>query len=63
MTRLDARGMGSRRIHEATLGGQWKIMTILGAMSLSGMVATMTIEEPTDTDIFLAYVEHLCTRY
>jgi len=34
-------------------------MTILGAMSLNGMVATMTIEEPTDTDIFLAYVEHL----
>jgi len=28
-------------------------------MSLSGMIATMTIEEPTDTDIFLAYVEHL----
>ena len=36
-----------------------KSSTILGAMSLSGMVATMTIEEPTDTDIFLAYVEHL----
>ncbi len=34
-------------------------MTILGAMSLSGMIATMTIEEPTDSDIFLAYVEHL----
>ena len=59
MTRLYARGMGGGRIHEATPGGQWKIMTILGAMSLSGMVATMTIEEPTDTDIFLAYVEHL----
>jgi transposase len=59
MTRLYARGLGGRRIHEATPGGHWKIMTILGAMSLSGMVATMTIEEPTDTDIFLAYVEHL----
>src|SRR5258707_241333 len=59
MTRLYARGTGGRRIHEATPGGHWKIMTILGAMSLSGMVATMTIEEPTDTDIFLAYVEHL----
>ena len=59
MTRLYARGMGGRRIHEATPGGHWKIMTILGAMSLSGMVATMTIEEPTDSDIFLAYVEHL----
>jgi transposase len=59
MTRLYARGTGGRRIHEATPGGHWKIMTILGAMSLSGMVATMTIEEPTDTDIFLACVEHL----
>jgi len=59
MTRLYARSMGGRRIREATPGGHWKIMTILGAMSLNGMVATMTIEEPTDTDIFLAYVEHL----
>jgi transposase len=59
MTRLYARGTGGRRIHETTPGGHWKIMTILGAISLSGMVATMTIEEPTDTDIFLAYVEHL----
>src|SRR5258705_9486895 len=59
MTRLYARARGGRRIHEATPGGHWKILTILGAMSLSGMIATMTIEEPTDTDIFLAYVEHL----
>lgn len=59
MTRLYARGAGGERIHEATPGGHWKIMTILGAMSLNGMIATMTIEEPTDTDIFLAYVEHL----
>ena len=38
-------------------------MTILSAMSLGGMIATMTIEEPTDSDIFLAYVEHvLCPK-
>jgi transposase len=59
MTRPYARGTGGKRIQEATPGGHWKIMTILGAMSLSGMVATMTIEEPTDTDIFLAFIEHL----
>ena len=59
MTRLYARGTGGGRIHEATPGGHWKIMTILGAMSLNGRIATMTIEEPTDTDIFLAYIEHL----
>jgi transposase len=34
-------------------------MTILGAMSLGGMIATMTIEEATDADIFLAYVEQV----
>jgi len=47
MTRLRARSTGGGRIHEATPGGHWKIMTILGAMSLRGMVAAMTIEEAT----------------
>ena len=34
-------------------------MTILGAISLRGMVATMTIDSPTDGDVFLAYLEQL----
>lgn len=59
MTRLYARTLGGRRIPEATPGGHWKILTILGAMSLHGMIATMTIEEATDTEIFLAYVEQV----
>lgn len=59
MTRLYGRCVGGRRIHEATPGGHWKILTILSAMSTRGMIATMTIEEPTDADIFLAYVEQV----
>lgn len=59
MTRLYARGEGGGRIYEATPGSRWKIMTIIGAISLSGMIATMTIEEATDGDIFRAYVEHV----
>lgn len=59
MTRLYARSLGGQRIHESTPGGHWKIMTILGAMSLRGMVATMTIEAATDAEIFLAYIEHV----
>ena len=59
MTRLRARCLGGRRIHEATPGGHWKILTLLGAMSYNGMVATMTIEEATDADIFLAYIEQV----
>lgn len=34
-------------------------MTILGAMSLRGMIATMTIEAATDREIFLTYVEQV----
>jgi transposase len=57
MTRLYGRCLGGQRIREATPGGDWKILTILSAMSVRGLIATMTIEEPTDNDIFLAYVE------
>jgi transposase len=56
MTRFYARSLGGQRIHEATPGGHWKMMTILGAMSVRGMIATMTIEAATDAEIFLAYV-------
>lgn len=59
MTRLYGRALGGQRIQEVTPGGHWKIMTILGAMSQRGMIATMTIEEATDADIFLAYVEQV----
>jgi transposase len=59
MTRLYARSVGGGRICETTPGGHWKIMNILGAMSLRGIIASMTIEEATDGDIFLAYVEHI----
>jgi transposase len=59
MTRLYARCLGGRRIHEATPGGHWKILTILGAMRLSGIAAAMTIEEATDTEIFLVYLEEV----
>lgn len=59
MTRGYARAGGGRRVHEGAPAGHWKILTILGAMSLAGLIATMTIEEPTDGDIFLAFVEQV----
>jgi transposase len=56
MTRRFARCLGGARIHEGTPEGDWQIVTILGAMSLGGMIATMTVAAATDTDIFLAYL-------
>lgn len=63
MTRLYGRALGGARIHEAAPVGRWKILAVLGAMSIRGIVAAMTIEEPADTDIFLAYLDRcLCPQ-
>jgi hypothetical protein len=63
MTKRYGRAPGGRRVAEATPEGHWKILTILGAMSLGGMIATMTVEAATDAEIFLAYLDHvLCPQ-
>ena len=59
MTRLYARASGGCRIYEGTPDSRWKILTILGALSTRGVIAAMTIEEATDGDIFLAYLDHV----
>ncbi len=59
MTKHYGRAPRGRRVLEATPQGNWKILTILGAMSLNGMIATMTIEAATDAEIFLAYLDHV----
>lgn len=59
MTRDYARCLGGVRIPEATPESNWKILTILGAMSTSGIIAAMTIEAATDRDIFLVYLNEV----
>ena len=63
MTRLYARCQGGGRIHEGAPQGHWKVLTTLGAMSLRGMVASMTVESATDSDVFEAFLEQvLCPQ-
>jgi transposase len=63
MTRLWGRAPRGERIAEATPQGHWQVLTLLGTMSLRGIVAAMTIESATDGDIFLAYLEQvLCPK-
>ena len=59
MTRRYGRAQAGQRVSEAIPGGNWKILTILGAMKIDGMIATMTIEAATDAEIFLAYLDHV----
>lgn len=59
MTWLYGRCQGGGRLHEATPGGHWQALTILGAMSTRGTIATMTAEAATDREIFLADLDHV----
>ena len=55
--------MGGARLNDGVPAGRWRTLTVLGAVSLSGWVATMAIEAPTDGGAFLAYLEHvLCPQ-
>ena len=63
MTRRYGRALGGQRVQEATPAGHWRTLTVLGAMSADGLIAAMTIEAPTDRDVFLGYLEQvLCPR-
>ena len=59
MTRLYARAASGKRVQESAPEGNWKILTILGAMSSRGMIAAMTVEAATDREIFLAFLEEV----
>ena len=63
MTLRFGRAPRGQRVREATPQSHWQILTILAALTIRGLQAPMTIPEPTDGDIFLAYVEQvLCPR-
>ena len=52
MTRQWGRAPKGQRIAEATPQGKWKVLTTLGAMSLRGIEAAMTVEAATDGEVF-----------
>jgi len=63
MTRRYGRAPRGQRVREAAPAGHWSTLTVLGAMSCPGLLATMTVESSTDGDVFLAYLEQvLCPR-
>ena len=63
MTRRYGRAMGGERVDEGVPASNWRTLTVLGAVDISGWVAVMTIEAPTDGDVFLSYLEHvLCPQ-
>ena len=56
MTRTHGRAPPNQRVIGAVPNGHWTVMTMLGALRSSGVVAAATIHAPTDTDVFRCFV-------
>jgi transposase len=59
MTRRYGWGPRSERVREAVPAGHWRTLTVLAALTTGGVLASMSIESPTDGDVFLAFVEQV----
>ena len=58
MTRTRARGPRGKRVVGRTPHGHWKILSTIAAMTVDGMLTGCTFDGATDTEMFLAFVEH-----
>jgi transposase len=59
MTRDYARAPRGQRAHDDVPRNRGTVTTMLGALGLDGILAIMTVEGATDTDVFEAFVTHL----
>ena len=56
MTRLYGRSMRGERARDSAPHGHWCVRTLIGSIRGDGRTTCMTIDAPTDSDVFLAYV-------
>jgi transposase len=59
MTRRYGWAPRPERVAEAVPASHWRILTVLAALTTQGVLASMTIESPTDGDVFLAFLEQV----
>lgn len=58
MARPRGRAPPGERVPGAVPHGHWRVITLLGALRSTGVAAAMTVDAPTDADVFLVFVEH-----
>lgn len=59
MTRRYGWAPRPERVSEAVPAGHWRTLTVLAALTTTGVLASMSLESPTDGDVFLAFVEQV----
>lgn len=62
MTRLYGRAPRGKRVRESVPRNYGTQTSLIGAISVSGVEAVMTVEGAVDAEVFDAYVEHVLRR-
>jgi transposase len=59
MTRLRGRAPKGQRVHDDTPLCHWSTTTMISSIRRDGTTACMTVDGPTTSEVFRAYVEHI----
>ena len=59
MTRVYGRGFGGKRVYDDRPGNKGKNVTLIGAISDEGLIATMTFQGALNTAGFLVFIEQV----
>ena len=59
MTRTHARAARGRRAPGKLPWGRWERLTVIGALALDGVVASMSVAAATSTAVFVAFAEQV----
>lgn len=59
LIRLYGRALRGERVRDAAPHGHWCVRTVIGALFGDGRTACMTVDAPTDGEIFYQYVVHV----
>lgn len=59
MTRLYGRAVIGERVHDCCPRARGENVSLIGALSMDGLIATMTIPGSVNTDVFLTYIQEI----
>lgn len=59
MTRLYGRATRGERLYDSSPGNRGQNISLIGALSLDGLIAKMSISGSVNTDVFVTYVREV----
>jgi transposase len=63
MSRSHGRSLRGQRVYDVRPGNTRTTLTVLGVLTIHGLVDTMTVDSGTDKEVFESFVEHVLCKH